>query len=184
MTLHYVSFSAEINPSTTEHLINGMANLHNQGATEVHLLFSTPGGSIMNGFNLYNVLRAMPFKLVIHNVGNVDSIGNVIFLAGSERVAAPHSTFMFHGAGFDLNGAFRLTEPVLKDHLDSLLADQKRMASVLEQHTTLTADQAVGLFEHASTKDAAWAENVGMTQATSEPKIPVGAPVHSLVFNR
>lgn len=184
MSQHYVSFSAEINPTTTEHLINGLANLHNNGATQVTLLFSTPGGSIMNGFNIYNVMRALPFELTIHNVGNVDSIGNVIFLGGAKRFAAPHSTFMFHGGGFDINGALRLTEPLLKDHLDSLTADHKRMGSVLEQHTTLTGEQVVALFEHASTKDAAWAENVGMIQAASEPKVPVGVPVHSLVFNR
>ena len=55
----------------------------------------------MNGMNLYNVMRAMPFKLITHNVGNVDSIGNAIFLAGVARYACPHSTFMFHGVGFN-----------------------------------------------------------------------------------
>lgn len=184
MSTHYVSFSAEINPSTTESLINGMANLHNNNATEVHLLFSTPGGSIMNGFNLYNVLRAFPFRLIVHNVGNVDSIGNVIFLAGTDRRAAPHSTFMFHGAGFDMAAATRLTEPLLRESIASLAADHKRMAEVFNQHTTLSIEDAVALFKEASTKDAAWASAVRFTQTTSEPQIPVGIPVHSLVFNR
>lgn len=183
MSTHYVSFSAEINPSTTESLINGMANLHNSNATEVHLLFSTPGGSIMNGFNLYNVLRAFPFKLIMHNVGNVDSIGNVIFLAGKERRAAPHSTFMFHGAGFDVV-SIRLTEPLLREYLDSLAADHKRMAEVFSQRTTLSTENAVELFKEASTKDATWANSVGFTQTTCDPQVPLGVPVHSLVFNR
>ena len=104
----YVSFSAEINANTTESLIATMANLANEAVPEVHLLFSTPGGLVMNGMNLYNVLRAMPFKLVTHNVGNVDSIGNAIFLAGEERYACPHSTFMFHGVGFDSQPGERL----------------------------------------------------------------------------
>ena len=50
-------------------------------------MISTPGGTVMNGLNLYNVMRAMPFRLTTHNVGNVDSIGNAIFLAGEERYA-------------------------------------------------------------------------------------------------
>ena len=93
----YVSFSAEVNAHTTESLIAAMANCAMQGAAEVNLLLSTPGGSVMNGMNLYNVLRSFPFKLVTHNVGNVDSIGNVIFLAADTRYACAHSTFMFHG---------------------------------------------------------------------------------------
>lgn len=42
-------------------------------------MLSTPGGSVMNGLNLYNVLRALPFKIITHNVGNVDSIGMQLF---------------------------------------------------------------------------------------------------------
>jgi ATP-dependent protease ClpP protease subunit len=95
----YVTFSGEINAHTTESLIAAMANCANARAREVHLLMSTPGGAVMNGINLYNVLRGMPFKLVTHNVGNVDSIGNAIFLAGEERYACPHSTFMFRRRG-------------------------------------------------------------------------------------
>ena len=184
MSTHYVSFSAEINPTTTEHLIAVMGNLHMQGATEVNLLFSTPGGSVMNGFNLYNVLRAMPFKLIIYNVGNVDSIGNVIFLAGRERFACPRSTFMFHGVGFDLNGAMRLEQALLLERLASIVADNERMSAVLVQHTRLQANEAAELFKQANTKDVSWAASIGMIDATREPQIPVGVPVHSLVFQR
>jgi ATP-dependent protease ClpP protease subunit len=52
---------------------------------------------VAQGINIYNVLCGMPFKLVTHNVGNVDSIGDVVFLAGETRYACAHSTFMFHG---------------------------------------------------------------------------------------
>ena len=85
----YVSFSAEINANTTESLIATIANCVNQGKAEIYLMISTPGGSVMHGLNIYNVLRAFPVKLVTHNVGNVDSIGNAIFLAGEERYACP-----------------------------------------------------------------------------------------------
>jgi len=76
---HYVSFSAEIVPQSTEALIAAMAQCANQNVKEVCLLLSTPGGTVMNGLNIYNVLRAFPFELTTHNVGNVDSIGNAVF---------------------------------------------------------------------------------------------------------
>ena len=83
----YISFSAEIIPHTTESLIAVLANLVNQGVAHIYLTFSTPGGSVMNGMNLYNVMRGLPCDISIHNVGNVDSIGNAIFLAGTHRYA-------------------------------------------------------------------------------------------------
>lgn len=76
--LVYVSFSAEIKVDTTETLIATMASLVNLKVKEVYLLLSTPGGTVMNGMNLYSVLRGLPFELSIHNVGNVDSIGNAV----------------------------------------------------------------------------------------------------------
>src|SRR5438874_2120012 len=100
----FVSFSAEIVPHTTEALIATVANLANQHVPRVHLLLSTPGGSVMNGITLYNTLRGMPFELITHNVGNVNSIGNAVFLAGTRRYACPQATFMFHGVGIDVPG--------------------------------------------------------------------------------
>src|SRR5579859_6334737 len=93
----YISFSAEVSAQTTESLLAAFANCaNNPQVEEVYLMISTPGGSVMHGMNLYNVMRAMPFRLTTHNVGNVDSIGNAVFLAGEQRFACPHSTFMFH----------------------------------------------------------------------------------------
>src|SRR3546814_10438799 len=68
----YVSFSAEINVTTCEHLVATCMNLVRDGFNELYFLFSTPGGSVMHGMNIYNVLRALPARLVFHNVGNVD----------------------------------------------------------------------------------------------------------------
>ncbi len=179
----YVSFSAEINATTTESLIATMANIANDGVPEVYLLLSTPGGSVMDGMNLYNVLRSFAFTLTTHNVGNVDSIGNAVFLAGEHRFACPHSTFMFHGVGFD-GGVQRYEEKILRERLGSVLADQKRIASIIEERSSLNAKQIKPLFREAQTKDAAYAVRAGLVQEIKDVQIPPGAPVISLVFQR
>ena len=180
----YVSFSAEINPSTTESLIAALTNCANDRIPEVQLLLSTPGGSVMNGINLYNVMRAMPFKLVTHNVGNVDSIGNAIFLAGEERYACPHSTFMFHGVGFDVGPGMRLEEKALNERLEGVLADQNRIGTIIAERTNLGPDQIEPLFREASTKDAAYAVGTGIVHEVKDVEIPPGSPIISLVFQR
>lgn len=180
----YVSFSSEITPQPTEALIATLANLANQRTTRVHLLLSTFGGSVKDGITLYNTLRAFPFELITHNVGCVNSIGNAVFLAGDRRYACPHSTFMFHGVGFDVNGAIRLEEKLLLEKLDALRADQKLIADVIADRTKLEAGAIARLFLEAQTKDADWAVGAGLIDEIRDVNIPDGHPVQSLVFQR
>lgn len=179
----YVSFSAEINPNTTESLIAVMANAVTKGVRDVYLLISTGGGSVMHGMNLYNVLRGLPINLTTHNVGNVDSIGNAVFLAGRWRYACPHSTFMYHGVGFDGQQG-RLEEKLLRERLDTLLSDQKRIGAVIEDRTDLTAGEIEPLFREAVTKDAAQAVAGGIIHDVRDIQIPRGSTIVSLVFQR
>ncbi|MEO6390363.1 MAG: ATP-dependent Clp protease proteolytic subunit, partial [Pyrinomonadaceae bacterium] len=136
------------------------------------------------GLNLYNVLRGLPIALTTHNVGNVDSIGNAIFLAGSHRIACPHSTFMFHGVGIDVAGGGRLEEKILRERLDGILSDQKRIGSILTERTSLNADQVGELFREAQTKDATFAVGCGIVDEIRDVQIPAGSPVVTLVFQR
>jgi len=138
----------------------------------------------MHGMNIYNIARSLPFKLITWNVGNVDSIGNVIFLAGAERYAAPLATFMFHGVGFEIPQAQRYDTAMLSERLEAIESDQKRIGSIIGTYSSLNEGDVVDLFKIASTKDAAWARQVGIIDAIREPEIPPGVPVHSFVFQR
>lgn len=180
----YVSFSAEINVNTTETLIAAMAQLVNQKIRDVHLLLSTPGGNVMNGMNLYNVLRGLPIHLTTHNVGNVDSIGSAIFLAGEKRYASQHSTFMFHGVSFQGQGSFSFDQKTLLERIGSVNADQKRIGDIIKSRTSLDEQAIAGLFLDAQTKDAGFALACGFIHEIREVQIPAGAPVVPLVFDR
>ncbi len=162
-----------------------MANCVSQNVETVYLLLSTPGGSVMNGLNIYNVLMGMPFELITHNVGNVDSIGNAIFLAGKRRYACPHSTFMFHGVGFDVkNQTIRLEEKNLKERLASILSDHKRIGNIMVERTKLGQEVVESLFSEAQTKDATFAISTGIVDEIRNVQIPPGSNVISLVFQR
>lgn len=178
----YVSFTAEINPHTTSVLINLMSQLVNSGVKQIVLLLSTPGGSVMHGLTLYNTLRGFPIELTTHNVGNVDSIGNAVFLAGSKRIASPHSTFMFHGVGFDIGAPVRLDRKILQERLDSLIADEQRIGDVIADRTRLSSAEISELFTEMKTKDASYALTNGFVDSVQDLQLPGGAQVHTPVF--
>lgn len=179
----YVSFSAGVDPTTTEGLIAVMANCANRHVQTVCLLISTPGGNVREGLNLFNVLKGMPFELVTHNVGNVDSIGNAVFLAGSRRYATSTATFMFHGVGFNIENK-RLEQKDLEETLDSLLSDQQRIGYIINQRTSLTQEEVKGLFRQAQTKDAQFAVDKGIINEIKDVNISKGSPIITLVFKR
>jgi ATP-dependent Clp protease, protease subunit len=178
----YISFSADINPTATETLIATLGNAVNQGVKNIYLMISTPGGSVMNGLNVYNVLRGLPVHLTTHNVGNVDSIGNAIFLAGKTRFACPHSTFMFHGVASQVQGNAWLGEKDLLERIGAVQADQKRIGSIIKERTRIDEAAISSLFLEAKTKDADFALGCGIVEEIREVQIPSGSPIISLVF--
>ena len=138
----------------------------------------------MHGMNPYHVLKGMPFELVTHNVGNVDSIGNVVFLAGKERYAAPNATFMFHGVGFAIPPNKTLEEKDCRERLSGILSDQARMGNIIATHTNLSEGEIAKLFKEAQTKDANFAVDKGIIHEIRELQITAGCPIISLVFKR
>jgi ATP-dependent protease ClpP protease subunit len=183
-TTVYISFSAEINPNTTESLLAAFMGQINQGYRNFYLMLSSPGGVVMNGLNVYNVLRGLPINLTTHNVGNVDSIGNAVFLAGATRIACPHSTFMFHGVSFNANPGQNFDERAMRERLASVLSDQKRIGSIIQDRSTLPISKIRAMFRETRTIDATEAIGAGIVHQVEDVQIPAGAPVYQLVFQR
>ena len=179
----YISFSAQVNPKTTMSLLALCAKLANEGAKRIYLILSTPGGQVMSGITAYNVLRSMPFHLTTHNAGAVDSIGNVIFLAGEERYACRNSSFKFHGVGFDIvNQVIRFDRKTLIERLDSVEADERKIGSIISERTKLSDGEVSELFLQAQTRDPDFACSKGIIHEVRDVEIPSGAQIHQLVF--
>ena len=180
----FVIFTDAINPTTSGALIRAMSDLANQQVKRVHLALSTPGGSVASGITLYNVLRGLLIELVTYNIGNVDSIGNVVYLAGERRYSDPHATFMFHGVSLSVQEESRLDERFLKELLDSVLSDQARIGSIIARHSSLDDSSVAELFSMQQTKDSAWAVANGIVHDIREFSAPSDNPILSIVYDR
>jgi ATP-dependent Clp protease protease subunit len=181
--VHYINFIAGVSEATVQRLLDAVVGEIQKGAKTVYLLLSTPGGTVRDGIALYNILRGLPCDIVTHNTANVDSIGNVLFLAGARRYMAHNATFMFHGVGFDVAAGTRLEQKNTKELMDGLSAETNRMAQIIESRASF-ADYAEveQLFLEASTKDAAYAKGHGIVHDILDVQIPPGSPFVQLVF--
>ncbi|MFW5365792.1 ATP-dependent Clp protease proteolytic subunit [Escherichia coli] len=102
--LHTITFTAAVNQSTVNALISNCLSAINQGATELKIYISSQGGDLVAGFTAYHFLKALPIPVKTHNLSNVESVANIIFLAGSERKANPGSRFLLHPFHWGLMG--------------------------------------------------------------------------------
>ncbi|MDA7949672.1 MAG: ATP-dependent Clp protease proteolytic subunit [Hyphomicrobiaceae bacterium] len=178
----YISFIAEVNQITVPALL-GAIGQHMAQFDELHLMLSTPGGNVREGIAAYNALMAMPLKVFTYNIGQVNSIGNVLYLAGQRRFANKTSSFMFHGVGFDITGQ-RFEEKQLIERLDGLRNDQQLISDVMRKRAKISAKRAHELFLQAAFVLPDEARSLGIVDEIRDINVPKGATFMQLVFQR
>ncbi len=176
----YVKFSSPITPQTSQILMNFLSEQINKGQKEFYFLISSPGGSVNDGVMLHNFIRALPAKIIMHNIGIIDSIANVIFLAANERYANSNSSFLFHGVGFDIIQPERMDEKNLREKIAIIERDQKSIADIIAERTQLKEQEIIEMFFKAKTKSANEAKEAGIIQDIKLAIIPEGSQIISL----
>jgi len=176
----YVKFSSPINPQTTQNLMNFLSDRVNNGEKEFYFLISSPGGSVNDGVVLYNFIRALPAKIIMHNIGIIDSIANVIFLASDERYSDPNASFLFHGVGFDIIQPIRMDEKDLREKLLIIERDQKSISNIISERTKLGEKEVEEMFFRAKTKNPEEAKEAGIIKKIKMAEIPEGNQIVSL----
>ena len=180
----YLSFTAQVSRLTSEVLLSTIDNLVNGGTNQITLMLSTPGGSIFHGITVYNHLKGLPIELTTYNIGTVNSIGNVIYLAGAKRYACKTSSFMFHGAAVNFQEKAALEEKGLREKLDLLINDQGLMIDIISERTKIKPQEVKRLFLQMKFLRASEARSRGIVHVIRDIKIPKGVPVHQFVFKR
>ena len=171
----YVHFTREFNGDTAESLLDAITTLSNEGVPRVVLCIASPGGWIPKAMAVYNMLRAFPFELVTHAVGEVASAGNMPFLAGDVRYACPHATFMLHPGS--LASKTRSWTRTACERIDRLEGHDDRERLIIKQRTKLTAAQIRTIVRRSTTLSAPEALDAGIVHRIRQLKIPPGARV-------
>jgi ATP-dependent protease ClpP protease subunit len=126
-----IRFFAPVIDATVNALMNAIDQRMKQGAKEFIILVSSPGGSVVHGLSAYNYLKGLPASITTHNFGSVDSIGIVIYCAGSRRLSVPQARFLFHGVNVQFRGEQNLDEKLLEERLRGLRIDVENIARVI-----------------------------------------------------
>jgi ATP-dependent Clp protease protease subunit len=176
--IHTVHFMTDVNVLSVTNLMDvclkAISN-PNQPATELRLYLSSKGGDTVAGFTAYNFLKSLGVKVTTHNLSNVESIANVIFMAGSERFANPLSRFLLHPLhwGFAAPQADHLR---LREWADCLDDDLQRFVQIMNIETANNKPSAQvdwdNLINSATILDPSRAAELGIIHQVMTATIP------------
>jgi ATP-dependent Clp protease protease subunit len=179
MALHIVHFIGPINHGSACTVRNLCLQALQSGATEIELHMSTEGGNMTAGFALYFFLKSLPLPLTTHNVGSVESVGVVIFLAGSKRYACPRTRFLVHPLHWGFGALVAADHARVSEWRDCLDFDAERYASIYEEATGAKDDIRPSLFGNARIFDTDQALAAGIIHETVQARLPeAGATSH------
>jgi ATP-dependent Clp protease protease subunit len=94
--VQYIVFTADVHAAQAAKLRNAITSASNAG-NNIYLIISSGGGNVFEGMSIAALMKSLPIQITTHNVGQTDSIANVIFAAGSVRIANSQASFLFHG---------------------------------------------------------------------------------------
>lgn len=173
----YIIYQAGVNHDTATRLMAAITNALNAGVTEINVLISSPGGNVFDGMNVASLIKSSSANIIIHNVGQIDSIAGVIFAAGNVRRSNLTSTFLFHGVMANFSGPSSLTEAQLEERLATLKRDRENIAKNISQYAGVNIDTVNDLMKAGSIITAQDALQIGLVQEICDAQIPVGAQI-------
>ncbi len=130
-----------------------------QGTQVLEAHIASPGGFVDVGDNIYDYLESLKKQYVVNTVqdGNIASIATKLFLVGQDRKADSKFDFMIHNPWIDpgagdsnhqaevLEGLLMAEENLRKFYSKTLDITEEGLKPLMDQETTLTAQQLLSL---------------------------------------
>jgi ATP-dependent Clp protease protease subunit len=179
-----VRFFAPVIDVTVNALMNSVDQKMKQGMEDFIILISSPGGSVIHGLSAYNYLKGLPASITTHNFGSVDSIGVVLFCAGSKRLSVPQARFLLHGVNAQFSGNQNLEEKQLEERLKGLRIDIENIAKVIAANTGKSVKDVIDAMLERTTLNSEEARSWGLVHEIKSQLFEAGSEVISIQFQQ
>ena len=109
--------------------------------SDICLLVGSPGGSVVAGLAVYDVMQLVPNDVVTVAVGMAASMGQVLLCAGApgKRFALPSAQVLMHEGSAGIGGSAADVEI----QAENLVATLDRLRSIIARHTGRPLEQVV-----------------------------------------
>jgi len=166
---------APVHPQSADTLFRILDRKLQEKCTRIHLMISSPGGSVFHGLSIYNFLKGAPYEVFTYNFGSVDSIGVVIFCAGLRRYSVPHARFLVHGVSVNFVGNQMLDEKGLEERLKGLQIDYQNISRVIADTVQKSPEQVQNDMNNRKTLSSQEAKDYGLVHEIKSELFPIDA---------
>lgn len=121
--------------------------LDSLGKKRIQVWINSPGGIVVDGYNIYNAILKTKTKVDTYCIGIAASIAAVIFQAGRNRIMADYSILMYHNPfGGDSNDGLE----AMRNSIVTMIAtrsgmDEAKVAEIMARETFLSSQEALDL---------------------------------------
>lgn len=174
--LQYIVFTADVQAVQAGKLRNAITAASNAGHN-IYLIISSGGGNVFEGLTLAAYMKTLPVAITTHNVGQTDSIANVILAAGSVRYASTLSSFLFHGVSLHYEKQ-DLIEAQIQEQAQQIKRLRESIGLAFATYTGIpVADAHALMLSGATILSAAEALSKTIIHEIRDANIPPGAQV-------
>lgn len=170
----FIVFRAPILDATRGYFITAVDKAVGEGATEIRIGISSPGGSIRAAEAMMAYMDQMHtgrgITFTTFDVGLVASAACYVFLAGQRRYCVPKGAFLFHQAAVPAAGL--VTSQSVHEAAAAIDQEEKLFLKILKTRTRLSEGEALSFIRRTVILNADEAKRDGITEGTAEFVVP------------
>lgn len=139
--------------------LNTFLSSLDSGVTDIHIHINSGGGSVDEGFAIYDKLKSTPYNITTIGEGIVGSIATVIYMAGDTRKIFKNSKFFIHnpyvipyGDAMESKDAQRLAdelrieeERILNFYIDNTGKSKEEIKPYMDAQTSFNSKDALSM---------------------------------------
>jgi ATP-dependent Clp protease protease subunit len=153
----WYTITGAIDVNTAHQLINYLnGQIYRTDIKKLKLLISSSGGDMDSAIRIYSYLKALSIEVETIAFSQIDSAANIIYAAGSKRIAIKGCRFFLHEGTFTTGAqtttlhnheeALSLFKELRKKHIDILSKEtskkEEEINKFLQESTILSAEKA------------------------------------------
>ena len=128
---------------------------------DIHLYINSPGGSIMAGLAIYDIMQFIKCNVHTYCIGMAASMGSLLLTAGTKRWILPHARVMIHQpliAGGGISGP--VSDVII--HAQEMKLLKKKLTDIYVKHTGKSFDELTQAMDRDRYMGAEEAKNFGL----------------------